>query len=213
MAASSEEMNASIREIAMNATEAAKIANSAVGIASETTDTISRLGVSSTEIGQVVKVITSIAQQTNLLALNATIEAARAGESGKGFAVVANEVKELAKATAEATKDISHKIEAIQGDTQNAVDAVLNIRTVIGRISDISSSIAAAVEQQTATTNEISRNVSEAASGGEAIARNIANAAELAQNTSSGALDNQRSAGELSRMAAELKSLVGQFKV
>jgi len=130
-----------------------------------TTAIVSKLGESSTEIGQVIKVITSIAQQTNLLALNATIEAARAGEAGKGFAVVANEVKELAKETAKATEDISRKIEAIQTDSKAAVDAIASISGVINQINEISCTIATAVEEQNATTNEMSRNVSEAAHG------------------------------------------------
>ena len=163
VATGAEEMGASIKEIAKNATEAAKIATSAVKVAEDTTTTVSKLGDSSSEIGQVIKVITSIAQQTNLLALNATIEAARAGEAGKGFAVVANEVKELAKETAKATEDISRKIEAIQTDTKAAVDAIASISGVINQINDISSTIATAVEEQNATTNEMSRNVSEAA--------------------------------------------------
>ena len=127
VATGAKEMGASIKEIAKNATEAAKVATAAVKVAETTTATVSKLGDSSTEIGQVIKVITSIAQQTNLLALNATIEAARAGEAGKGFAVVANEVKELAKETAKATEDISRKIEAIQTDTKAAVDAIASI--------------------------------------------------------------------------------------
>jgi methyl-accepting chemotaxis protein len=113
----------------------------------------------------VIKVITSIAQQTNLLALNATIEAARAGEAGKGFAVVANEVKELAKETAKATEDISQKIEAIQSDTRSAVQAIAEISSIISKINDYQNTIASAVEEQTATTNEIARNVTEAAKG------------------------------------------------
>lgn len=213
VAAGSEEMAASIREIAMNASEAAKVASSAVKIAGTTTDTISRLGGSSAEIGNVVKVITSIAQQTNLLALNATIEAARAGEAGKGFAVVANEVKELAKATAEATEDISRKIESIQEVTVGAVDAIREIGEVIGKINHISSTIATAVEEQTATSNEIGRNVNDAASSSEEIAQNISSVADVAESTTKGAQDNQRAADELSRMATELKSLVAQFKI
>ncbi len=134
-------------------------------IAETTNETIAKLGQSSAEIGKVIKVITSIAQQTNLLALNATIEAARAGEAGKGFAVVANEVKELAKQTAKATEDISRKIEAIQADTKGAVDAIGQIGRIIMQINDIQNTIASAVEEQTATTNEISRNVAEAAKG------------------------------------------------
>ena len=160
-----EEMSVSIKEIAKNATDAARVANSAVRVAENTNSTIGKLGESSIEIGNVIKVITSIAQQTNLLALNATIEAARAGEAGKGFAVVANEVKELAKETAKATEDISKRIEAIQSDTKGAVLAIDEISTVINQINDISSTIASAVEEQTATTNEISRNITEASRG------------------------------------------------
>src|SRR5580693_2043063 len=156
-------MEASIKEIAKNASEAAKVAASAVKVAETTTITVSKLGESSSEIGQVIKVITSIAQQTNLLALNATIEAARAGEAGKGFAVVANEVKELAKETAKATEDISRKIEAIQGDANNAVDAIGKIGAVIDQIHDISNTIAGAVEEQTAVTNEIARSMTDSA--------------------------------------------------
>ncbi len=178
VATGAEEMGASIKEIAKNATEAAKVATSAVKVAETTTATVSKLGESSTEIGQVIKVITSIAQQTNLLALNATIEAARAGEAGKGFAVVANEVKELAKETAKATEDISRKIEAIQTDTKAAVDAIGTISGVINQINDISGTIATAVEEQNATTNEMSRNVSEAAQSSGEITSNISGVAQ-----------------------------------
>jgi methyl-accepting chemotaxis protein len=132
-----EEMDASIREIAKNASDAARVATTAVKVAEATNAKIAKLGESSLEIGNVIKVITSIAQQTNLLALNATIEAARAGEAGKGFAVVANEVKELAKETAKATEEISLKIAAIQSDTQGAVEAIDQISTVINQINDI----------------------------------------------------------------------------
>ncbi len=159
VATGAEEMSATIKEIAKNASEAARVASEAVKSAATTNATVSKLGDSSVEIGQVIKVITSIAQQTNLLALNATIEAARAGEAGKGFAVVANEVKELAKQTAKATEDISQKINAIQGDTKSAVDAIGNISGIINQINDISNTIATAVEEQSATTNEMSRNV------------------------------------------------------
>ena len=213
VATGAEEMGASIKEIAKNATEAAKIATSAVRVAETTTTTVSKLGDSSTEIGLVIKVITSIAQQTNLLALNATIEAARAGEAGKGFAVVANEVKELAKETAKATEDISRKIEAIQGDTKAAVDAIASISTVIHQINDISSTIASAVEEQNATTNEMSRNVSEAAHGSSEITSNIAGVAQAAESTSRGATDTQKAAQQLVETSAELRRLVEQFKI
>ena len=147
----------------------------------KTNATVAKLGESSAEIGNVIKVITSIAQQTNLLALNATIEAARAGEAGKGFAVVANEVKELAKQTAKATEDISRKIEAIQNDTKGAVEAIAQIGKIINQINDIQNTIASAVEEQTATTGEISRNVAEAAKGSNEIAQNITGVAQAAQ--------------------------------
>jgi len=213
VAASSEEMLASIREIAKSANEAARVARSAVGVAESTNHTIAKLGESSVEIGKVIKVITSIAQQTNLLALNATIEAARAGEAGKGFAVVANEVKELAKETAKATEEIGQKIEAIQGDSKAAVAAIAEISTIINQINDVSSTIASAVEEQTATTNEIGRNVSEAAKGTTEIARNITGVATAAQNTTEGALQTQKAAVALSEMAQTLQNLMAQFKV
>jgi methyl-accepting chemotaxis protein len=144
-------MRLTIQNIAANTNEAAKVANSAVTAAQAANATVAKLGQSSAEIGVVIKVITSIAQQTNLLALNATIEAARAGEAGKGFAVVANEVKELAKQTAQSTEDISRKITAIQGDTKDAVSAIATVSGVINQINNISATIAAAVEEQSAT--------------------------------------------------------------
>lgn len=211
MAASSEEMLASIREISRSANEAARVAKSAVVVADTTNKTISQLGDSSLEIGKVVKVITSIAQQTNLLALNATIEAARAGEAGKGFAVVANEVKELAKETARATEEISRKIETIQGDTKSAVRAIGEVGNIIGAINDISNSIASAVEQQTATTNEIGRNVHEAAGGTSGISRNINSVARVAIETANGAKEAQAAAHQLTELSARMKDLVSGY--
>jgi methyl-accepting chemotaxis protein len=213
VAAGAEEMGISIKDIAKNASEAAKVATSAVKVAETATATVSKLGESSTEIGQVIKVITSIAQQTNLLALNATIEAARAGEAGKGFAVVANEVKELAKETAKATEDISRKIEAIQTDTKAAVDAIASISGVINQINDISCTIATAVEEQNATTNEMSRNVSEAAHGSGEITNNITGVAEAAQSTTRGASDTQKASQQLVETSTQLRRLVEQFKI
>jgi methyl-accepting chemotaxis protein len=212
VATGTEEMSTSIKEIAKNAHESAKFATGAVRVAEETTQIVGKLGDSSIEIGQVIKVITSIAQQTNLLALNATIEAARAGEAGKGFAVVANEVKELAKQTAKATEDISRKIEAIQGDTKNAVGAINQISEVIRQVNDISNTIATAVEEQNATTNEMARNVSEAARGSSEITRNISGVAEAAQSTTHGVNDTLKAAQALAKMSTDLHDLVQRLK-
>lgn len=207
-----EEMDASIREIAKTVVESAKVANEAVKTADHTNETIDKLGQSSFEIGKVIKVITSIAQQTNLLALNATIEAARAGDAGRGFAVVANEVKELAKQTANATEDISQRIEAIQTDTQGATAAITQITEIINQINDLQSTIASAVEEQTATTNEIARNIAEAAQGTTDIAKNIGIVALNAQTTTIGASNSSAAATELARMAVDLQKVVTQFK-
>jgi methyl-accepting chemotaxis protein len=210
VATGAQEMTAGNREISKNASEAARVATAAVKAADATNATITKLGESGAEIGKVIKVITLIAQQTNLLALNATIEAARAGEAGKGFAVVANEVKELAKETAKATEEISQKIEAIQSNTQSAVKAIGDIGAIINQINDIQNTIASSVEEQTATANEISRNVADAARGSTEIAKNITGVAEAASSTNKGALNCEKSAGELLKVAEELQALVGQ---
>jgi methyl-accepting chemotaxis protein len=207
------EMTSTIQNIAANANEAAKVASSAVTTAQAANTTVAKLGQSSAEIGVVIKVITSIAQKTNLLALNATIEAARAGEAGKGFAVVANEVKELAKQTAKATEDISYKINAIQGDTKGAIKAIGTVSGVINQINDISATIAAAVEEQSATTNEMTRNASEAAHGAGNISENIGGVAQAADGTSARAQDSQKAAQDLASIATELGKLMAQFKI
>jgi methyl-accepting chemotaxis protein len=212
VAAGSEEMGSSIGEIAHNANEAAKVAAQAVAVAASTTGTVTKLGESSTGIADVVKVITSIAEQTNLLALNATIEAARAGEAGKGFAVVATEVKELAQETARATEDIARRVEAIQGDTAGAVGAIAEISAIIGRINDYQLTIASAVEEQSATTNEMNRNVAEAATGAGEIAQNITGVATAAEVTTEGVAQSRQAVTELARMSSDLQSAVSRFR-
>ncbi|GGK78402.1 methyl-accepting chemotaxis protein [Planomonospora parontospora subsp. parontospora] len=213
VAAGSQEMGESIRQIAHNATEAAAVAARAVTAVETTTATVSRLGESSRMIGDVVKVITSIAEQTNLLALNATIEAARAGESGKGFAVVAGEVKDLAQETAKATEDISRRVEAIQADTAGAVTAIADVAQVIARINDYQTTIATAVEEQTATTNEMNRGVAEAAAGSGQIAENITGVASITRATSESVGESQRAAQDLSQVSERLRSLVAGFRL
>ena len=155
-----------------------------------------------------MQLIASIAQQTNLLSLNATIEAARAGEAGRGFAIVANEVKELAKQTASATDEISRTVEAIQGDSQAAIEAITQIDEIMAKVSAAQTAIASAVEEQTATTSEIGRTVNEAASGSGEIARNIAGVATAAQQTTVAASSTLQASGELSRMANNLEGLL-----
>ncbi|MGZ4607022.1 MAG: methyl-accepting chemotaxis protein [Blastococcus sp.] len=175
--------------------------------------TVAKLGESSAEIGNVLKVITSIAEQTNLLALNATIEAARAGEAGTGFAVVANEVKELAQETARATEDIVRRVEAIQADTGQATTAIASISEVIDRINAYQSAIATAVEEQTATTQEMSRSVSEVAGGAESISATVGGLAAAAEAAQGEASSTHRASDKLAALAGGLRALVGEFTV
>ncbi|GAB97641.1 methyl-accepting chemotaxis protein [Kineosphaera limosa] len=211
VAAGTEEMTASIREIAQSASNAATVAGQAVHVADRTNTTVAKLGESSAQIGEVVKAITSIAEQTNLLALNATIEAARAGEAGKGFAVVANEVKDLAQETGKATEDIGRRVEAIQLDTEAAVQAISEIATIIAQINDTQSAIASAVEEQTATTNEMSRSVGEAATGSGSIASSVRSVASAAAEVNAGSASAAVAASELAQNASQLQSLIGRF--
>lgn len=183
VSAGAEQMSASISEISSNAHDAARVAAEAVDVTNSTNTTITKLGESSKEIGDVVKVITSIAEQTNLLALNATIEAARAGEAGKGFAVVAEEVKELASETASATEDIAQRVEAIQVDTGAATEAISRIAEVITQINDFQTTIASAVEEQAATTQEMTRGVLEASDGTQSISSSVAQVDAAAAGT------------------------------
>lgn len=207
-----EDIGASIREIASSASEAASVASDAVKVTDTTRESVDRLGTSSAEIGEVIKVITAIAEQTHMLALNATIEAARAGEAGKGFAVVANAVKQLSEETARATEDIARRIAAIQEDSSLAVKAINEISDIIVRIHDFQNSIASAVEQQSMTTREISQNVGQVAEGSTDIARNIAAVATAADETARGAASTQQAAHQANDMASALKQLVERLQ-
>ncbi|GID93215.1 methyl-accepting chemotaxis protein [Amorphoplanes digitatis] len=213
LAAASEQMGASIREISLNAGQAAGVAAQAVAVAESTTAVVAQLGESSSQISDVVKAITAIAEQTNLLALNATIEAARAGESGKGFAVVATEVKELAQETARSTEDIAGRVEAIQRDTGKAVEAIAGITAIIGQISDYQTTIASAVEEQTATSQEINRSVTEAADASAGIATNVATVAGASQVAGGGVIQTHAAAEQVAQMSGDLKVLVSRFTI
>lgn len=210
--AATAQMTSTVKDIAMNASEAVSTVNDAVDLVKSTGDNIRQLSESSAGIGSVIKVITSIAEQTNLLALNATIEAARAGDAGKGFAVVANEVKELAKDTARATEEIESRIASIQTDTQTAVTAIDDISNIVSTISDSQSSIAAAVEQQKATSNELHRTIAMASDDNMAITEVIQRVAEQSQHTQSSAVNVNASARQLSGHADVLQQLLSQFK-
>ncbi len=204
-------MTSAIREIATSTADASSTAASAVSAATNAGETLDRLATSSREIGDVVKLITSIAEQTNLLALNATIEAARAGDAGKGFAVVAGEVKELAGQTARATEQIVARIGSTQTDAADAAAAITEITEVIARIDGLQATIAAAVEEQSATTSEMVRNVTEVSTGSQEIALNISGIAAAAGEATTGATRTAATAAEVSTAAAELDTLVGSF--
>jgi methyl-accepting chemotaxis protein len=211
VAAGGEQLSSSIRDIGSNASEAARVGAEAVAVGQKTNLTMSLLAESSAEIGNVVQLITAIAQQTNLLALNATIEAARAGEAGKGFAVVANEVKDLAHETAMATKHISERVDVIRANTAGAVETIAQIGTIIMKINGLQTMIATAVEEQTATTRESNRSITEAANFSADIAANITTVANAVASSTEAAQACRQAAGDLAGTADELQRLVAQF--
>jgi methyl-accepting chemotaxis protein len=213
VAAATEQLSSSVTEIGRQVTQSTRIAGQAVEEANRTNVTVQGLSAAAQKIGDVVKLISDIASQTNLLALNATIEAARAGEAGKGFAVVANEVKSLASQTAKATEEISAQVAAMQGATTEAVTAIESIGGTIGTINEIATAIALAVEQQGAATQEIARNVQQAAQGTGQVSSNIVGVNQAAGKTGAAANQVLVSAEQLSGQAASLRGDVDRFLV
>lgn len=213
VAAGAEEMGSSIREIARSASEAASIAASAVERVRLTNALVEKLGESSNEIGSIIGVIQGIAGQTNLLALNATIEAARAGEAGKGFAVVAGEVKELSKATREATESIQGRILSIQSEMTAAIESIRSIGEVIQDVNNISHSIASAVEEQTAATSEITRSIADASRGIGEISSGVQQVSLAANSTAKSAAEINADSLRLRINTAELSDSIGSFKL
>ncbi|MDH5556773.1 MAG: methyl-accepting chemotaxis protein [Alphaproteobacteria bacterium] len=211
VAATAEELSASIAEIGRQVVQSARISQNAVSEADATNETVQGLAAAATKIGEVVNLINDIAGQTNLLALNATIEAARAGEAGKGFAVVAQEVKNLANQTAKATEEISAQIGAVQSETAGAVTAIERIRSIIGEVNDISTTISSAVEEQGVSTKEIARNVQEAARGTQDVNQNIENVSRAAGETGSAAGQVLTASQDMSRQAEGLRGEVDKF--
>ncbi len=211
IASSTKEMSASVQEIASQVALNTKVASEAVVMVSHSSQTLNELSAAADKIGAVVSLIADIAAQTNLLALNATIESARAGEAGKGFAVVATEVKSLAGQTAQATEEISKQIHQMQAATSNAVDAISSIQKTIDEINTVSIAINAAIEEQTATTAEISRNTQEASIGTEMVSREIVEITASSEETGSAARDVVYAAEDLSRQAEILRSEVQSF--
>ncbi|MDD1520561.1 MULTISPECIES: methyl-accepting chemotaxis protein [Bradyrhizobium] len=211
VASATEELSSSITEISRQVQESARVAGDAVNQARTTTDRVGELSAAAARIGDVVELINTIAGQTNLLALNATIEAARAGEAGRGFAVVASEVKALAEQTAKATGEIGQQIASIQTATEHSVGAIKDISHTIERLSEISSTIAAAVEEQGAATQEISRNVQQAATGTHQVSSNITDVQRGASETGSASTQVLAAAQSLSSDSSRLKLEVGKF--
>lgn len=227
VASATEEMSATIGEIASNSEKARSISSEAATQAASVTSLMQQLGQAAQEIGQVTEVITNISSQTNLLALNATIEAARAGTAGKSFAVVANEIKELAKQTAEATEDIKAKIGGVQTSAGSAITDIEKITSVISDVGQLVTSIATAIEEQATVTKDVANNIAQASAGvqeanervsqtasvSKTMAQDIASVAATSREISAGGEQVQASAVELSKLAEQLSNLVGQFKV
>ncbi len=225
VAAAMEEMTAAVQEIAQNTSKASAMTRDAVNYAKGSSEKVNQLGLAAKEISKVTQVITEISEQTNLLALNATIEAARAGDAGKGFAVVANEIKALAKQTAQATGEIKAKIESIQSSTDDTVNDITEISQVINSVNELVSNIAAAAEEQSVMTSDISRNVQDAASGisevnenvaqssmvASEIARDIADVSQVSSETREGSLLLQESSQELKKIAESISRETNQF--
>jgi methyl-accepting chemotaxis protein len=227
VAAATEEMTSTVQEIAQNSEKARVITDSAVTQTNEASEEVGQLGRAAKEISKVTEVITDISEQINLLALNATIEAARAGEAGKGFAVVANEIKELAKQTSEATQEIKSQIDGIQGSTTSTVDQIGQITSVINEVNEIVGTIATAVEEQAATSQEVAGNVAQASKGIQDVNENVGQSSTVAGSISSDIAEVNQSVQEitnssgqvninvedLSKMAENLQALVGRFRV
>jgi methyl-accepting chemotaxis protein len=211
VAAAAEELSSSVAEISRQVARSSEIASKAVGDAERTNSTVQALSTGAEKIGEVVKLIHSIAAQTNLLALNATIEAARAGESGRGFAVVASEVKALANQTAKATEEISAQVAAMQASTSEAVSSIGGISQTIAQMSEITVSISTAIDQQGDATREIARNIQSVAAGSSEINANIGSVTSAASATGKAAGDVLSSAKELDNQSGMLRNAVDEF--